>query len=372
MSEFRIAKLVAGGDGLAFDGGKAVFIAGVLPGERVEARVTERRKDFDRARLVKVIDPSPSRVLPACSLAGECGGCDWMHISYEEQLRQKVSLVRETLRRTGGIEIDVLEIEPSRPLASRNRAQLHRDGEGRLGYMAAAAHRIVPVRTCPIVVPGIEAFFAGVEKAPEGLDRFTVFSDGAGAAAEGRDEERDLSVVVRGKRIQLSVGCFFQSNLMMLEKLVPVVVDGLSGATAADLYCGVGLFASFLAPHFSRVICVESSGMSIGYARRNVGGEQNEFHPMSAESWLASGAARGPFDAVVVDPPRIGLSPVVRAWIGATRPTTVRYVSCNSVTLAHDLAQLLREGMLLEEIRLFDFYPQTSHVEAVARLRGPR
>jgi len=370
VSEYTIAKLVAGGDGLAFHDGKAVFIPGVLPGERVEARVTWRRKDFERATLVRVTVPSPERVTPACPLAGDCGGCDWMHISYAEQLRQKVSLVREALRRTGGIEREAIEIVPSPPLGSRNRAQLHRDGAGRLGYMAAGAHRIVPVKGCPIAVPGIGSFFAGHEPAPAGLDRFTVFSDGSWAAAEGRDDDRDLSVVVCAKRIEFSVGCFFQSNLAALSQLVPWAVEGLSGGTAADLYSGVGLFASFLLPRFSRMICVESSAMSIGYARRNVGGQESEFHPMSVEHWIASGAARGPFDAVVVDPPRIGLSPEVRAWLGSAKPARLTYVSCNPVTLARDLADLIRAGMILDDLRLFDFYPQTSHVEAVARMRA--
>jgi 23S rRNA (uracil1939-C5)-methyltransferase len=110
--------------------------------------------------------------------------------------------------------------------------------------------------------------------------------------------------------------------------------------------------------------------MSISYARRNVAGPDNEFYPLSVESWIASGAARGPLDAVVVDPPRLGLSPEVRAWLGVTKPSHLRYVSCNPVTLARDLAHLIREGFILEDIRLFDFYPQTSHIEAVARLRG--
>jgi 23S rRNA (uracil1939-C5)-methyltransferase len=165
-----------------------------------------------------------------------------------------------------------------------------------------------------------------------------------------------------------SVGCFFQSNLAVLDTLVPWALEGLAGNTAADLYCGVGLFGSFLSAQFSRIICVESSAMSLSYARRNVAGAAHEFFPMSVEGWITSGAARGPFDAAVVDPPRPGLGPDVRAWLCGTTVQRLVYVSCNPVTLARDLGQLCASAFDLDDLRLFDFYPQTSHIEAVAKL----
>jgi 23S rRNA (uracil1939-C5)-methyltransferase len=311
-----------------------------------------------------------------------------MHISYEEQLRLKVRVVQEALRRTGGITSTVsrgfepddlpggaLEIEPSPPLASRNRAQVHRDASGRLGYMAARSERVVPAERCPIVAPPVEAVLRGKIPAPADLDRFTVWSDGTSCAVEGLDDDRDLSVTVNGRQVLFSVGCFFQSNLAVLEKLVPwALADVPAGPAtfrAADLYCGVGLFGSLLAARGARMTCVETSTMSMAYARRNVGGDPHEFFPMSVESWIVSGAARGPFDVVVADPPRPGLSAEVRAWLTASPPRQLLYVSCNPVTLARDLGALTAGGLSLEALRLFDFYPQTSHVEAVARLRGP-
>jgi 23S rRNA (uracil1939-C5)-methyltransferase len=164
------------------------------------------------------------------------------------------------------------------------------------------------------------------------------------------------------------VGCFFQSNLAVLEKLVPWALEGLAGSAAADLYCGVGLFGSFLSERFSRITCVESSAMSLAYARRNVPGPAHEFFPMNVEQWIASGTARRPFDAAVVDPPRPGLGAEVRAWLCRTAPERLVYVSCNPVTLARDLGELCGSAFVLDDLRLFDFYPQTSHIEAVARL----
>jgi 23S rRNA (uracil1939-C5)-methyltransferase len=363
-----ITKLVAGGDGLAFVDGKATFVPGVLPGEQVRIRVIQRRKDFDRAELLEVIIPAAERTAPPCRLAGVCGGCDWLHVRYEEQLRQKVALVRETLRRTGHIEREQVEIVPSPPLGVRSRAQVHRGHDGRLGYMGAGTNRVVPVESCPIVVPAINGLFDGSLHSPAGLDRFTVWSDGTTTAVEGNDDRRDLSVAVGGRSLSLSVGCFFQSNLPVLEKLLPWALEGLEGRAAADLYCGVGLFGAFLQEGFARLVLVESSTTSMSHAARNCPAAGAELYPMEVEQWTTTAAARGPFDAVVVDPPRTGLSAEVRQWLCARPPARLVYVSCNPVTLARDLGHLCAEGFALDELKLFDFYPQTSHVEAVAKL----
>ena len=111
MSDLEIQKLVAGGDGLAFVDGKAIFVPGVLPGERVRVHVVTRRRDYDRAAVEAVITASPARVKPPCRLAGICGGCDWLHIDPEEQRRQKLAILREALRRTGHVDPADLSID---------------------------------------------------------------------------------------------------------------------------------------------------------------------------------------------------------------------------------------------------------------------
>jgi 23S rRNA (uracil1939-C5)-methyltransferase len=368
VNELLVTRLVAGGDGLGFIDGKAVFIPGVLPGERVRVRVVQHRRDFDRAVLVDVLEASVHRVAPSCRYAGVCGGCDWLHIGYEEQLRQKVSIVSEALKRTGHIEREDPQIEPSEPWQARNRAQVHRGPRGGLGFMGARSEQVVTVEDCPIVAPGIGKLFRGEVSPPQGLERFTAFADGDLLALEGRDDGRDLALTVGGRRILFSVGCFFQSNIGVLQKLVPWAVAGLEGSAAADLYCGVGLFGAFMAEKFSRLILVESRAVSISYARRNVPGTANEFYPMTVEQWIHSGAASSRPDAAIMDPPRAGLGPEVRAWLTEKSPRQLVYVSCNPVTLARDLSGLLAGGYVLDDLRLFDFYPQTSHIEAVARL----
>jgi 23S rRNA (uracil1939-C5)-methyltransferase len=370
-AEILIEKLVAGGEGLGFLDGKAVFVPGTLPGEKVRVRLTQRRRDFDRASLVTVVAASPNRQDPPCRLAGVCGGCDWLHIRHEEQLRQKVDIVREAFRRVGRFSWDEVSVHAGPSLGYRNRAQIHRDRNGRLGFMGAASQDTVPVEICPVSDQGINRVFAKPALAPPGLDRFTVWGQGDTTAVEGIDDDRDIMVQVRGKKIVFSVGCFFQSNLSVLSELVPFATRDLSGGTAADLYCGVGLFGAFLTERFSRVTAVEASSLSLSFARRNITGPAHDFYPMSVEQWIETGLAREAYDAVVVDPPRAGLGPEVRRWLCTAGPGRLVYVSCNPVTLARDLGELTSRGFTLDQVGLFDFYPQTSHVETVARLHGP-
>ncbi len=364
--ELEVEKLVAGGQGLCRSEGKAVFVPDVLPGERVRVRITEQRRDFDRAILVDVLRRSPRRQEPPCSLAGVCGGCDWLHIEYAEQLERKLALVAEALRRVGGIDAPVMEIEAGVPLAYRNRVQVHRDPSGRLGFMGVRSNNVVPVASCPVAAPEVNRVFRGEVPAPD-LARFGIFGWGGQVLTEASGSAETARVIVAGKSIEFPVACFFQSNLAMLERLVPRVTEGLAGSTAADLYCGVGVFGAHLSARFRRVIAVESDSAAVSWARRNIGEAGNEFHAMTVEQWLSAHAPDG-IDAAVVDPPRAGLSAAVRTWLAGRPVRELVYVSCNPVTLARDLAGLVSSGYRLQGIRLFDFFPQTSHVESMARL----
>ncbi len=322
-----------------------MFVPGVLPGERVRIRVAQRRGDFDRAALVEVLEPLRHRVGPGLPVRGHCGGCDWLHIAYEEQLRQKVSIVAEALRRTGHIEREDPPIEPSEPWHAAKPGAGASRAAGRPGVHGRAQRTGRHRGRLPDRGPGHREAFSRRGQAPcrpgpiHRLRRM-----GTSLAVEGGDDGRELAVDVAGQRIVFSVGCFFQSNLGALQKLVPWALAGLEGGSAADLYCGVGLFGSFLAAHFARVICVESSAMSLSYARRNVPGASHEFYPMAVEQWIQSGAAsaaagRGRRRSAARRP-RHGGPRLARD----EPPGQLVYVSCNPVTLARDLADLTAAG----------------------------
>jgi 23S rRNA (uracil1939-C5)-methyltransferase len=367
--EMTIEKLVAGGDGLGFRDGKAVFVPGVLPGERVSVEIVESRTDFSRAVLRGIVSPSPGRREPACALAGVCGGCNWLHMDYETQLEQKKAIALETLRRTGGISLETIDIEPGAPLGYRSRLQVHRGDDGALGFMGLRSHSVVPVERCPVAEPTAGRVFSAPPAV--GADRFTVFGYAGSFACEGAPGAEEAAVEVSGARLVFSVRCFFQSNVPVLERLVAFLMGELGEAAwrgrAADLYCGVGVFGVHLAGTFDGVTAVESDKLSIQYAKRNIPRGKNKFYATPLENWVRMKESGVPFSAVVVDPPRTGLARKVREYLAASRPPVLVYVSCNPVTLSRDLVSL-SESFTLKRLKLFDFYPQTSHIEAAAVL----
>lgn len=423
--ELIIEKLVPGGDGLARHEGKVYFVPMTLPGEKVRVRVTESKKDFARAEVLEILSPSPDRAEPGCPVFGRCGGCDWQHIGPEAQLRQKVAMVEDALRRTGGLSVPGLAIEAGKPWRYRNRIQIHRGPGGEGGFLARTSHALVPIATCPVSASAFDLLLArpgpaaadasGARPAaarPEGRrhpawthplgegrgdflisDEPGVTGPGVivpadpGSAAPGSLGEPvpeylgprvegtsgEIAVDILGRTIRFDLRCFFQSNLEMAARLIPYAMEGLAGREALDLYCGVGLFGAFLGDSFESVLAVEENPISLAYALRNIG-DTHRFLRGRVENLLREErgylAACRP-DAVVVDPPRDGLDKAVREFLIAKRPPKLVYVSCNPVTLARDLKVLLAGGFVLDGMRLFDFYPQTAHVEAVARLSHP-
>ncbi len=379
ITKLHIDKLVAGGDGLAFLGGRAVFIPLTLPDEDIVARIVLERRDYLRAELVSVVTASPDRVEPSCPLFGRCGGCNLQHCSPDAQRRLKAGIVRELFSRTSGVDFDAgpagIAVEAGAAYGYRNRMQLHFDAEGRLGLSRRESNEVLAIPGCPVAVAGLDewigerSYSTGLrgEMAPYlgNRDRFVAFGSGKKVWIEGQHAR--ATVEIGGQPISFPLGSFFQSNLELLERLVPAVVEGFEGGRAADLYAGVGLFGRFLAEKGSRVTLVEENAEALALARVNAKGPAHEYVHQSVDAWCRGPAARADFDFLVVDPPRTGLSPGLAAWIVERKPPLVSYVSCDPVTLARDAKALLSGGYRLESLRLFDFYPQTGHIEALAR-----
>jgi len=206
--ELRIEKLVYGGEGLArveqADGKrKTVFVPLVLPGERVDAGIVEERPGFARAKLERVLEPSPERTSPACPYFGECGGCHYQHATYDEQLKQKREVLRETVARIAKVELPEIVTHASPPLHYRNRTRLKTAaiagiaGNFVLAYHKLGSHELLPVRECPISSPLINRAMQTVcqlaadHTLPNGLAEIEFFADDA-------DKHLLLEFIVRG------------------------------------------------------------------------------------------------------------------------------------------------------------------------------
>jgi 23S rRNA (uracil1939-C5)-methyltransferase len=182
--------------------------------------------------------------------------------------------------------------------------------------------------------------------------------------------ERSLSIA--GERYRFDASCFFQINHALLESLVVEATKDAAGESAIDLYCGVGLFTLPLARRFKRVTGVEANAAAASFARHNLTDAaltNAEIKTSQVGDWLARRAARlAPVDLLLLDPPRTGAEHGAVEGMIALNPRRITYVSCDPATLARDLRALASGGYALDSLAAFDMFPQTHHVETVARL----
>ena len=382
--EARIEKLVFGGDGLARVDGRAVFIPYTAPGDLVRARITESKKRFARAELVELLEPGPDRREPPCPYFGPCGGCQLQHVTYETQVQAKGGFVRDALERIGRLDVPgeiPIHTAPGSEFGYRIRATahvVHTSRETLFGYFGARSHRVVDIASCPLLVEELDAAWQRARAAREGLLRLRHVDLAAGD--EGAAAEPPIATV-GGAALTTRVGDvtytfspadFFQANRPLLGDLVSTATAGESGALAVDLYAGVGLFAIPLSRAFERVVAVEGFAQAADFARANAsanGAENVEVLDEPVEAWLERSADEpGAIDLVLLDPPRAGLGEAPARRLAALAPSRIVYVSCDPTTLARDLRVLADGGYRLESVEAFDLFPQTFHVETVARL----
>jgi tRNA/tmRNA/rRNA uracil-C5-methylase (TrmA/RlmC/RlmD family) len=238
----------------------------------------------------------------------------------------------------------------------------------------------IPIDSCPVCVEPINRVIAGGIRADSlfgaanmATETLTLLStdDGVVSSPAWMPAGLESEITVANQPIRCSAETFFQSNLCLLPQMVAHGIDGLAGSRVADLYCGVGLFGSFLAESFEEVISVDRDPRAVALAGKNVKGGKHRFLVQPVERWVLYGQRE--VTAVVVDPARPGLAEPVREYLRSCNAGEVVYVSCNPTTLARDLAFLCRaggdgEGFAIRDIRLFDFFPQTHHMEIVVRL----
>jgi 23S rRNA (uracil1939-C5)-methyltransferase len=374
--------MAAGGRAVArLDDGRVVFVEGAAPGDVVEAEILADKGRFLEGRVVRVLEPSPDRVEPACRHFGDCGGCSWQFLSYPAQIEAKRSILEDSLRRLARLESwPRIEIAvPASPWGGRNRARFQPPAlRGRSwGFFAAGTRRTVELSECPVLAPELQGVWeelsgGGADSLAGRGDRSAFAWGGQGRRwVRGPDDPpgEPAQVDVAGKSLRFAVEGFFQSHLGMLPGMVEEVVGDARGVEAWDLYSGVGLFASHLEDRFDVVHAVESDPLAAKFAPGNL--VRAVHHRSGVEDWLEerlrSGRGESP-DLVVVDPPRQGMTNRAVSALLSLRPRTVRYVSCAHDTLARDLRQFLANSFHLDRIVLMDLYPHTPHMEVVASL----
>jgi len=377
--KLRLESIASGGEALGRFEGKTVFVDGGAPNETALVRVTQEKKNWARAQLLEIIEPSPFRVYPVCTYYKICGGCSLQHISYKAQIDAKLSVLKESILKIAGMEIPKPEIvsynefDANKPWEYRNRMQFHclrektKNSKNNFGLMGRQSGEIIPVSNCPVAAPGIQNALKSLRLPPE-KDRFTVFSKDNVLLSEGAVTRGKIKLL--DKEIILDAGVFFQSNCFMLEKLIFMLRE-IAGASdrnlpMADLYCGIGTFAFFLSDLFPAFILAEENKTAVSIARENLRGMNAQFFAIKDNNWPKTILnKKNALSFAVIDPPRAGLNRETAAALSQNGPPLLAYVSCDAASLARD-AKILSGGYELKRIVFFDFYPQTAHIESLA------
>jgi 23S rRNA (uracil1939-C5)-methyltransferase len=379
----EIERLLPGGFGLAHAEGLTLFVGLAAPGDMLRVKIERKRGSVGFASIVEVVKPSQVRVEPPCPYFGLCGGCDFQQLDYEAQLAAKVEIVRDCLHRIARIETppDMVMVPSPTQWQYRSRANWQFDPKTkRLGYFARGSHDVCDVEVCAVLNPALQQT---LERLREQMREGTLSKKLTDIEAVAGDE--DVSIAsgtahFRSKEVSRRIGnetyyfgaeAFFQINHELLELLLGEAIGGEEGKTAIDLYSGVGLFTLPLARRFDQVTAVEANSRAVDYAQRNLDAaelDNVEVANMSVAEWLKHWLGFERPELLLLDPPRTGAESGVIEGILSVAPQKICYVSCDPATLARDLNKLLEAGYSLDSIVGFDMFPQTHHVETVARL----
>jgi 23S rRNA (uracil1939-C5)-methyltransferase len=425
LPPLTVETLVNGGAGLARYEGRVVFIPHTCVGDVVKCRITKNKKKFLEAKVCEIVRPASARRQPFCSVAGDCGGCQWQHLPYSEQLYWKEKLFRDSLMHQCAVDSDkILPIIPtSNEWGYRSRVQIkcHNTATGfTTGFYRPKSHQIVSIQECPIIASELNillnqlrcaitstSFADDIPQIDLNVDDYNCCSAvihyfGYDIAALSIMLKREnfsaalfikspsekkilnlsgnstLQIVVDQPPISLkyTVGSFAQINLeqnrVMVDKVLELAeLDG--SEKVLDLFCGMGNFSLPLSRRAKYVVGFEESAASINTARINgrLNGIENvEFYHQSAEGALDCCKSNKQPDLVVLDPPRSGAFATMKELV-ASPVKQVIYVSCDPQTLARDLKYLVNNGYELISSTPIDMFPQTYHCESMTLLRYP-
>jgi 23S rRNA (uracil1939-C5)-methyltransferase len=423
----EIEKMVYGGQGLGRADGKVVFVPFTAPGERLDVEVVREKKDYAEGMPKRLERISSLRVKPFCPLYGECGGCQYQHFSYPEQLKLKEEAVKDILLRPPlKGDFDVLPVIPSPyDRGYRIRAQFKGGmiGERKiLGLYAWRSHRVVEVQECPLLYPLANQILQGLQNwlgernsvfvknadlqvSPhEGQGVVFLQIEGSadprmgeeicrtikgvkGVTLEGKHKtswgeltlQYDWSEIEGMKRLHIRTGgeSFFQVNPYQNQNLMLKVVEwsGLTGQEKVlDLFCGSGNLTLPLAQRAGKVWGIDQDPRAVDHAAENARANHLSnctFFAARAEEGIrrVKGAVRS-VDVAVLDPPRVGARATLDLLV-SLRPQKILYVSCEPPTLARDLARLIALGYNVKRVQPLDMFPQTYHIEVIAELTNP-
>lgn len=423
--EVDVVDMTHDGRGVARVEGKAVFVAGALPGERVRMLVEVRKKHFDEGRCLQVLQPSPDRVEPKCAHFGRCGGCSLQHLRAESQIGVKQRVLQENLERIGHVQAERwLAPLTDQPWGYRRKARLGvkyvaKKGKALVGFRETNPRFLAELQTCEVLVPAVGERIGELAELVQSLDarehiaQIEVASGDAQTVLVFRhlqplstaDRERlqafgqharlgvllqsagvdsvqalwpehiDLEFRIPAYAITLKFKPldFVQVNAGMNQRMIDLalqLLDPQPQDRILDLFCGLGNFTLPIARRAANVVGVEGDAGLVRRARENAalnGLPNAEFHAadltqdVRTQPWVSGG-----FNKLLLDPPRSGADAVI-PQLPLEGVQRIVYVSCHPASLARDAGVLVRDyGFQLKAAGVMDMFPHTGHVESIA------
>jgi len=374
-----IESVVHGGHGLARIDGNVCLVERALPGDTVEIEIAKRTRGVLWGKLCNIVNPAACRCAPMCPYFGECGGCTWLDFEYPSQGEWKQRIVTECLQRIAGVEcaVDYRENSALR-IGYRTRAEFHTNGK-QWGFHARRTNRVVPVEACPLCHERLTEAYQRLKTLrlhnsvelvvnPEG-DQVLVWSKtnakklrACFANVNTRDEEACRSSFRFDGR-NIVNGTFSQSSLLLNRVLVEVVAqEAGDAARVLDLYCGNGNLSAGLTKA-RHIVGLDHNRHAVNAAA----GDGHGDYRTGDEAAFAAALRDGPWDVILLDPPRAGAKAIIPALADA-RADRMVYVSCDPATLARDVQHLASKGWRIARVTAVDMFPNTWHIETVCRM----
>lgn len=389
--EVTIHSVSFGGDGVTSLEGKVCFVEGALPGERVRVQILQTKKNLIRAKVLEILEKSPARETSPCVYVDRCGGCQYQHVRYEEELQFKQAQTSEVLHKIGGVDGDLVKpiVSGSSAYGYRNGVTLHfsppakvgglrKKTDGFFGFVGRDNHSVVPVKSCLLADQRLASVFGVPLRKKSGVDKMTFKLSEKGEIFPDIDE-RFFRIQIGGRPLVASSQGFFQTNLGVTARIVETLSAWVREAAPDvffDLYAGAGTFSFLSAEAVSKVVCVEESRANLDALRMNCQEQRKTPVPVFAgrvEKLFSEVFEKehGAKNMIFMDPPRQGIDASFAALLSRVNAETIAYLSCDIATLARDLKILTNAGHFkVDQVVPFDMFPRTKHIEAMVLLKN--
>lgn len=393
--EVKITRLNHNGEGIGTINNKIIFVPKTIPGDIVDVQITKEHKNYIEALPKSYKEKSPSRTTIPCPYYQQCGGCQLMGLTYQDQLAYKQNKVIDILKKYANITITP-SITGTEEYYYRNKITLQVQN-GKLGLYTSNTNEIVPISKCLLIDFKLNKLIEIINNNLN-LENITKIilrasSNELMAIFEGKinksilqktiaphvtslylNEEHihgntTITAELEKYKFLVSPKSFFQVNYNQTVNLYNKVKEYLSinNHNILDLYCGTGTIGIYVSKNCHKVTGIELNPSSIKDAIKNA-----TLNHISNINFIEGSVgqvleAKNTYDAIIVDPPRNGLDKKTKVTLLKLKSKKLIYISCDPITLARDLKEL-KEIYDIKDLALFDMFPNTYHIESIAFL----